>query len=60
LGRRGLLLGRAGFPADGLLIDVRVGARVLDQVVTEGRDVVADEFQDSLAGSDALLELADS
>src|SRR6266567_6517419 len=57
--RRVLLLGRAGFPADGLLIDVRVGARVLDQIVAEGSDVIADEFQDSLAGRDALLEEVD-
>jgi hypothetical protein len=59
LGRRVLFLGCAGFPVDGLLIDVRVGARVLDQVVAEGGDVVADEFQDSLAGRDALLEEVD-
>jgi hypothetical protein len=50
----------AGFLADGLLIDVRVGARVLDQVVAEGSDVVADEFQDSLAGRGAFLEEIDN
>ena len=54
-----LLPGRSGFPAAGLLVDVRVGARVLDQVVAEGGDVVADELQDSLAVRDALLEEVD-
>src|SRR5438105_5397075 len=54
-----LLLGRARYPADGLLIDVRVGARVLDQVVAEGSDIVADEFQNSLAGRHSLLEEID-
>src|SRR3984957_4942932 len=57
---RVLLLGRAGLPAGGLLVDVRVGGRVLDKLVAEGDDVVADEFQDSLAGRDALLEEIDN
>jgi hypothetical protein len=38
------------------LVDVRVGAGVFDEAVAEGGDVGADEFQDSLAGRDALLE----
>ncbi len=41
-------------------LDLRAGARVLDQVVAERSDVVADEFQDSLAGRDPLFEEIDN
>jgi hypothetical protein len=39
-----LLLGRTGCTAEGLLVGVRIGGRVLDQVVAERGDVVADEL----------------
>jgi len=45
-----LLFVRAGSPDDRFLIDVRVSARVLDQAVAEGCDIVADELPDFLAG----------
>jgi hypothetical protein len=46
-------------PADGFLADVRLGARGLNQVVTESSDVVADELRNSLAGRYAFLEEID-
>src|SRR5262249_38744065 len=49
-----LFVGRAFFRDDGVLIDISESARVFDQVVAEGSDVIADELQDSLAGGGAL------
>src|SRR4051812_42770804 len=44
---------------DRLLVDVGVGARILDQAVAEGGDVLADHVQDSPTGRGALLEEVD-